>query len=153
MQIIGPERYSLTYTEEDRPVVLCGKGNSKFSGIATKKIPKLYVVSIEGMPVYVGITKQSMSSRLRLSWNSNGDTGYYGYKWRSSGGEAKLDIWGHADAIERNERDIETVEAEVVYLIRQHGQWPAFQTEIHFYPSSEVHRRVAAEIFGHYEPT
>jgi hypothetical protein len=30
-----------------------------------------------------------------------------------------------------------TIEAEVVYLIRQAGQWPLFQTEIHFHESSE----------------
>jgi hypothetical protein len=54
------------------------------------------------------------------------------------------------DAVDRNERDIETVEAEVVYLIRAAGQWPAFQTEIHFYPSSARHREVAAQIMSHY---
>jgi hypothetical protein len=51
------------------------------------------------------------------------------------------------DAIDRNER--ETVEADVVYLIRVAGQWPAFQTETHFYPSSLRRRQVAAEIMTH----
>jgi hypothetical protein len=46
--------------------------------------------------------------------------------------------------------DIETVEAEVVYLIRAAGQWPAFQTEIHFHPSSPRHRELAEEIMSHY---
>ena len=54
------------------------------------------------------------------------------------------------DAVDRNERDIETVEAEVVYLIRSAGQWPEFQTEIHFHPSTPVHRKVAEEIMQHY---
>lgn len=30
-------------------------------------------------------------------------------------------------------------------------QWPRFQTEIHFYPSNEVHRRIAKQIVAHYE--
>ena len=51
---------------------------------------------------------------------------------------------------DRNERDIETVEAEVVYLIRKQGQWPEFQTEIHFYKSNDIHRKVAADIMAHY---
>jgi hypothetical protein len=63
-----------------------------------------------------------------------------------------LDVWCHVDAKERNERDIKTIEAEVVYLIRAAGQWPAFQTEIHFYPSSPKHRQLAAEILTHYRP-
>lgn len=80
-----------------------------------------------------------------------GISGYYGYAWRHGHSSAVLDVWCHADALERNERDIEPVEAEVVYLIRAAGQWPAFQTEIHFYPSSERHREVAAEIMSHYK--
>jgi hypothetical protein len=39
--------------------------------------------------------------------------------------------------------NIETVEAEVVFLIRAAGQWPLWQTEIHFHPSSQVHRDTA----------
>ncbi len=46
--------------------------------------------------------------------------------------------------------DIETVEAEVVYRIRHAGQWPQYQTEIHFHESKRVHRDVAASILGHY---
>jgi hypothetical protein len=55
-----------------------------------------------------------------------------------------------SDFIDRNERDIETVEAEVVYLIRSAGQWPKFQTEIHFYPSTPHHRKMAAKIMARY---
>lgn len=150
MKMIGPERYSLTYGAEGLPTVLCSKGTSKFSGIAVSDKPKLYIASINDRPVYVGITKQPMRNRLRLGWNAKGESGYYGYKWREGGGQANLDIWAHDNAEGRNERDIETVEAEVVFLIRQQGQWPEFQTEIHFYPFAEVHRRVAAEIFQHY---
>jgi hypothetical protein len=76
---------------------------------------------------------------------------YHGYAWRHSNNSANLDIWCHTDAVNRNERDIETIEAEAVFLIRSAGQWPEFQTEIHFYPSSPRHREVAAEIMAHYK--
>jgi hypothetical protein len=42
------------------------------------------------------------------------------------------------------------VEAEVVFLIRCAGQWPPFQTEIHFHASDPVHRQVAAKIVATY---
>lgn len=61
-----------------------------------------------------------------------------------------LRVWGHMDAVDRKELDIETAEAEVVFLIRSAGQWPAFQTEIHFHPSTDIHRKVAADIMRHY---
>ncbi|EJC70427.1 hypothetical protein Rleg5DRAFT_6235 [Rhizobium leguminosarum bv. viciae WSM1455] len=152
MLLNGPERYSLSYTSENF-TVLCNKGTSKFSGLAVSKNPKLYIASVDGNPIYVGITKQRMQARLRYGWSAAGVHGYHGYAWRHSGDTAVLDVWEHADAVERSERDIETIEAEVVYLIRQHGQWPAFQTEIHFYPSNEEHRELARQILGHYYPT
>ena len=68
--------------------------------------------------------------------------------WTSS---AVLDVWCHLDAVELNELDMETVEAEVVYLIRAAGQWPAFQTEIRFHPSSARHRKIAGKIVSHYK--
>ena len=149
MRIEGPERYQLTFTPEAF-TVLCAKGTNKLSGLSTSDLPKLYIASIDNRPIYVGITKQSIRNRLRLGWNAKGDFGYYGYAWRHGHTTAVLDVWCHSDAMERNERDIETVEAEVVYLIRAAGQWPAFQTEIHFYPSSPRHREVAADITSHY---
>ena len=38
--------------------VACERGTSKFSGIATSRKPKLYVVSVDEKPIYVGLTKQ-----------------------------------------------------------------------------------------------
>ena len=43
-----------------------------------------------------------------------------------------------------------TVEAEVVFLIRSAGQWPLHQTEIHFHPSTQIHRDAAASVMAHY---
>lgn len=150
MRIIGPERYELSYTPETF-TVLCSKGTSRFSGIATSQKPKLYIASVDEKPIYVGITKQRMQQRLRYGWKAAGKRGYYGYSWRHHGAKAMLDVWVQEDAVDRNQREIETIEAEVVFLIRQAGQWPEFQTEIHFYKSTDEHRSIAAEILSGYK--
>jgi hypothetical protein len=147
MEMIYLGRYALTFD----PVtfaIKCPENTSRFSGLATSRFPKLYVISVAGHshPVYVGITKQSMSNRLRLGWAANGKNGYHGYAWRRHFFAATMDIWCQLDAVEGDCLDIETMEAELVYLIRQAGQWPAYQTEIHFHRSTEVHREVAATI-------
>ena len=142
MRIQGPDRYQLTFTSEAF-TVLCTKGTNKFSGLATSDLPKLYIASIDNKPIYVGITKQSVRNRLRLGWNAKGILA----TTAMLGGTVIPRLFSMFD---RKERDIETVEAEVVYLIRAAGQWPAFQTEIHFYPSSRRHREVAEEIMSHY---
>jgi hypothetical protein len=147
MKIAGPERYKLSFDTKTF-VVTCSKGTPQFSGLATTKLPKLYVVSIEAKLIYVGVTRQSMRGRFRLGFNATGESGYHGYAWRHKFKEAVLDIWCHEDPLTENpERDIETVEAEVVFLVRRAGQWPEGQTEIHFHPSTEEHRKVAADIW------
>jgi hypothetical protein len=150
MRITGPERYELTF-DASAFVVTCSKGTRKFSGIATSKKPKLYIASVDEKPIYVGVTKQSIRNRLRFGWNADGKGGYYGYAWRHSINRVFFDVWCHDDAPAENPAlDIETVEAEVVFLIRCSGQWPSYQTEIHFHPSSAVHRAVAASIMARY---
>jgi len=38
-----------------------------------------------------------------------------------------------------------------MYLIRQEsGQWPEYQTEIHFHQSTSLHRAIARSILNHY---
>jgi hypothetical protein len=139
-------RYKLMF-DATALTVRCPKGTAKFSGQATSKLPKLYIASSMGRPVYVGITKQSMRSRLRLGWTADGASGYYGYAWRHGLTEADLDVWCQTDPpVENSCVDLETVEAEIVYLIRKSGQWPPFQTEIHFHQSNAEHRRVAEAI-------
>ena len=151
MKISGPDRYRLEF-ESQTFRVISPQGTNKFSGKAASKIHKLYVVSSDGLPVYVGVTKQSMRNRLRYGWKAAGRGGYYGYAWRNELTEADLDIWYHENPPDKiSMLDIETVEAEVVHLIRQSGQWPRYQTEIHFHPSDETHRAVAKKIFGHYK--
>lgn len=151
MQISGPDRYKLIVDNKSF-AVLSAKGSPTFSGLATSKQPKLYIVSIDEKPIYVGVTKQSMRNRLRFGWKAVGAHGYYGYAWRHRFTEANLDVWCHdAPPTENPSRDIETVEAEVVFLIRCGGQWPECQTEIHFHPSTEVHRNAAASIAARYD--
>lgn len=158
MKLEGPDRFSIKI---DRKIsggafaIEDAAGIPKFTGLATGALPKLYVVSVEEVPIYVGITRQRMSTRLRFGWTATGKGGYHGYRWRHDFDHAHLDLWYQvqpasfpkgAEAL----RDIETVEAEVVYLIRQMGNWPAYQTEIHFHQSSDEHRYAARRIFEHY---
>lgn len=147
MRIVGPERYTLSFDAETF-TVSCSKGTARFSGLATAKLPKLYIVSVDAKPIYVGVTRQSMRTRFRMGFNATGENGYHGYRWRHNFRKAVLDVWCHEDpSIENPERDIETVEAEVVFLARLSGQWPEGQTEIHFHPSTAEHREIAASIW------
>jgi len=148
MRITGPERYKLVFTSRNFTVT-CPKGTNRFSGIATTKLPKLYVVSVAEKPIYVGVTRQPIQARLRYGWSAAGKGGYYGYKWRHKHSTANLDIWCQNDP-KVTDYDMETIEAEVVFLIRCAGQWPPSQTEIHFHCSSHRHRKVAAEIVDQY---
>jgi hypothetical protein len=147
MRIVGPECYNLS-VDSTKFSVTCPKGTTTFSGLATSTLPKLYIVAVDANPVYVGITRQSMRARFRYGFTASGRNGYHGYAWRHRVKQANLYIWCHEDAPpERSELDIETVEAEIVYLTRQAGQWPAYQTEIHFHASTEIHRKIASEIW------
>ena len=153
MKVEGPDRFTITIHAGGSPPfdIRDADGATKFSGRATSKLPKLYVVTAAGDIIYVGITKQSMRPRLRLGWQETGQKGYHGYPWRHHHTEATLDNWYQMmPAAISSLLDIETVEAEVVYLIRQKGQWPAYQTEIHFHASSDEHRAVASHSFEHY---
>jgi hypothetical protein len=137
--LTGPNRYELTLTPSTYKV------DRQFSGLATRKIPKLYVVVAEGRVVYVGITRQTMSSRLRYGFTATGNHGYHGYAWPHKHTQASLYVWAAHEDAGSSLLDVETIEAEVVLLVRQKTrQWPSCQTEIHFHPSSQVHRKAAA---------
>ena len=123
MRVSGPDRYVLTMTPTSFAVE-CSQGTPRFSGIATSPKPKLYIVSVDDSPIYVGITKQPLRNRLRFGWSADGRHGYHGYAWRHHYEKAVMDVWCHEDARGENTIDVETVEAEVVFLIRSAGQWP-----------------------------
>jgi hypothetical protein len=156
VNIEGPDRFRITI-HSDRvpaPFEIAGPdGQRGFAGRATTAVPKLYVVSVDETPIYVGITRQRMQARLRIGWPQKPQHGYHGYQWRHKLRAAVLDLWYQTDAPPGVEgmRDIETVEAEVVFLIRQAGQWPQWQTEIHFHESTTEHRAVAEAIWNHYQ--
>jgi len=146
MKFEHAQRYRLD-TRSDSYTVIGPDGASHFSAPATSRIPKLYVISRAGVPGYIGITTQSISSRLRYGLRAIGQHGYHGYRWRNQRGLA-LDIWCLTDARpKRASIEIQSIEAEVVFLIRKKfDQWPEFQTEIHFYPSTPFHRDAAARV-------
>ncbi|MDR6819580.1 hypothetical protein J2X76_004772 [Neorhizobium sp. 2083] len=157
MNLQGPARFKVKYTPEEKAIT-CEKGLPKFSGEMTSKKPKLYIFSRDGVPIYVGATVRSMSSRLATGWTAEGKGGYYGYGFRHEGSAVDLDVWYDSDPVKlredgkRSGSDIETVEAEVVYLLRHRtGQWPAYQTEIHFYQSNADHRESAERIVDFFE--
>lgn len=152
MEILGPEKYQLRF-DSKKFVSICAKGTGKFSGLAARKGPKIYIVSVSNELIYVGATTRKMRDRLRDGWSAAGETGYYGYRWRHEMAEADLDIWFLENPlIPETAKDVETIEAEVVHLIRCDGQWPRYQTEIHFHCSNNEHRALATRIYSHYRP-
>lgn len=159
MKLEGPFRYRISIlpgSDGGSFQIADENGISKFTRPVTSRVPKLYIVTVKGRraPIYVGITRQSMRTRLRFGWTADGKSGYHGYRWRRHK-EVFLDVW--CDVGPQHEKqtlDIETVEAETVFLIREIcGQWPLDQTEIHFHSSRPHHRRIAAQIVGRYLTT
>ena len=151
MKLSGPFNYKIAFDSRKIHSVLAYNGDSKFSGEASTKVPKIYIISRNREPLYVGETKQRVRDRLRSGFNAIGEHGYYGYDWRRNIQDADVDVWLQVEGDTKTKEEIETVEAEVVYLIRQEFcQWPAHQTEIHFHPSTPVHRKEARKIIDHY---
>lgn len=146
MNLGEPERYELTCTPETCSFVTV-EGRGGLSKPASARRLKLYVFLSQGEPVYVGITNQPMRARLNLGWKANGQNGYHGYALRHHVEKFTMLIWFHPDTLAEGARDeLETIEAEVVHLIRSEGQWPAFQTEIHFHESDDRHRAAAKAV-------
>jgi hypothetical protein len=139
-----PDRFELSVSADGFRVV-SPAGKTPFRGRASAKGPKLYVFSVDGQVVYVGITKQALRTRLRYGWTAQGRGGYYGYRFRHSVTAVSLWVWYATDPL-LSEAEIETVEAELVYLVRASGQWPQYQTEIRFHQSTDAHRTVAASV-------
>jgi hypothetical protein len=149
MKLERTQRYGL-HADARSCSVVAPNGQPHFVAPATQRFPKLYIASRKGVPIYVGITSQSMSARLRSGLRASGEHGYHGYRWRGQR-DLDLDIWYLDDAPpDRAAKELECIEAEVVFLTRQKfSQWPEFQTEIHFHASQKFHRDAAARIFEH----
>ena len=176
MKLSRPHTYQIAWESSKEPpkVVDSDNGKLNFSKPVTEESkPKLYVVSHDERPIYVGKTTGPMASRLREGFNPAGHNGYKGYLWRHYMKKATINIWiltlDCRDAAELTEDPsmklavngnnkkrieeiiIETLEAEIVLLIqRTWGQWPEYQSEIHFHQSQPTHRKIAQEIVSHY---
>jgi len=147
------QKYKLRISNSKKEPYSLGD-NKKFTPPASKKDkPKVYTVSSNGKLHYVGITRQSMSARLRygLSLKAMGKQrhGYHGYKLEP--GNYILHVWSFDKSPQnKNEanEELETIEAEVVFLCRiLTGQWPKSQNEIHFHQSESLHRELALTIY------
>ena len=151
MKLSGPFTYQIAFTPQGITGVEGPAGQKNFSGQASLKTPKLYIISSGNKPLYVGETRQRVNDRLRGGFKASGEHGYYGYDWRRNLTKANVDVWVQEEGDTGIKWEIETVEAEVVFLIRKEfGQWPAHQTEIHFHPSNAIHREEASKILAHY---
>jgi len=82
MILSEPERWQLRILPDKYMI----QGHRTFSGIATSRFPKIYVFCDQDGPVYVGITKRSMSQRLAYGFKASGKGGYYGYAFRRPNG-------------------------------------------------------------------
>jgi len=118
---------------------------NKFAAPAsTNKLAKLYIIKSGIEIVYVGITSQSVRERLRLGFNAKGEKGYHGYKWKNLS-QVEMLVWYFPDSALSA---VESVEAEIVYLIRLHsGLWPKHQMEIHFHQSAKNEIYLAEAIY------
>ncbi len=154
MKITGPSNYTIIIlppTKKDEvPTefkIISPEGDGKIHGRAGEgDRPKLYIISHNKKPIYVGITRQSIRNRLRMGFKATGKGGYHGYKWRRTLKKVEMTLW--YDEKGKASDDIEAIEAELVFNIRKHHkQWPEFQTEIHFHQSSKKHMEIAEMIF------
>ena len=121
-----------------------GQQTTHFIAPDTKPgIQKLYVVKDGKDICYVGITSQTMSSRLRTGFIDEGHYGYHGYKWKDKLKRAELLVWAFPN---REKDSVEAIEGEIVYLIRNWtGRWPKYQMEIHFHPDASNKEKGIAE--------
>ena len=148
MSITNINQYDVNITKKNcRCIAVNGIPTNHFVAPDTRRgINKLYMLKSNQEICYVGITRQPMSSRLWIGYQTNSRTGYSGYKWRSKITEGKLLVWCFSDT----EDNGEAIEGELVYLIRNKtGKWPSYQMEIHFHPdATEKEKQIADLIFN-----
>jgi len=113
--------------------------------VTKNKLPKMYIVKNRSDIVYVGITSQSITTRLRYGLQAKGEGGYHGYKFKNL--DTKLDLFVFWFKKENTDRT-EAIEAEIAYLIRNKTEdWPKYQTEIHFHKATKREKRTARLIY------
>lgn len=152
MQLNSPQNYTIRLLSDAGYKLLQDREKAKFSKPAsTRGVAKLYTLSNACKLLYVGIAQQPMAGRLNFGFKANGKGGYHGYKWKHLTHDLQLTVWTASSGGNYVElREMETVEAEVAFLCRHlSGQWPEYQHEIHFYPSTNAHREAAKRIYEH----
>ena len=152
MQLNSPQNYTIRLLPDAGYELLQDREKAKFAKPASiRGVAKLYALSNAGKLLYVGIAKQPMAERLSFGFKAKGKGGHHGYKWKHLTHEIQLIVWTASSGGNYVElREMETVEAEVAFLCRHlSGQWPEYQHEIHFYPSTNVHRAAAKRIYEH----
>ncbi len=118
-------------------------------GLANKKLPKIYILRKSKEILYVGITKMPLSNRFRYGLTASGKNGYYGYAWKALAKKVQSETIDLFVYVFNNKERTEAIEAEVVYLIRNKiGQWPTYQTEIHFHEADAGEKRIAQKIYN-----
>lgn len=126
--------------------------HSKFEDTTQKRaIPKIYVVNFKSKIIYVGITKQKISDRLRQGLTAEGRGGFHGYAWKNLAPRGGLkpsewiDLFVYCIG---NKNRAEAIEAEIVYLFRNKtDKWPMYQTEIHFHQANNKEKEIAKNIY------
>lgn len=117
----------------------------KFYAPLTSNVYKLYLLSNEEGILYVGQAKQSIRNRLRFGLKADGKNGYHGYKWKNLP-KLELNVFVFP---EYNRQQVEAIEAEVVYAIRQKtGKWPLHQNEIHFNNEFDKASKIASDVLA-----
>jgi len=107
------------------------------------KRPKLYIIKSGSEVIYIGQTTQSMRTRIRYGLKAEGETGYYGYKWKDLV-EVEVLVWCFPN---KSVEYVEAIEGELVFLFRKRtGRWPRYQMEIHFHNAFENEIEVAEAI-------
>ena len=117
-------------------------------GLANKKEPKIYILSFNKEVIYVGITKQPLSTRFRQGLTATGQKGYHGYRWKELANKGNSKPFALFVYKFGNEERMEAIEAEVAYLIRDKtNKWPKYQTEIHFHQANKEEILIANQIY------
>lgn len=151
MKIATPNKYRMAIKPKNSyEVVLDGEERSGFHQPETMVCPKLYVITEGSIIHYVGITNRPMSARINYGLKATGVKGYHGYKWKKAKGDLQLLVWAFPkNSGKQFMREIETIEAEFAYLVRNKtGNWPISQNEIHFYLSTEKHRVASVKMLS-----
>jgi hypothetical protein len=126
--------------------ILSPDGKKTFVHPSTARGPKIYIIRLKHVFFYVGKTIQPMSQRFGFGFKPK-RKGEYGYKWRFEEQPLSVDVWHFSKKI--SDRDLETIEAEIVYRFRSHaGYWPIQQNEIHFFDFNQNHSITADIIFS-----